>query len=132
MFLGVFFLIFMIVLSIYFLKNADVLRSNQEIEERTECLKLANTISGIFYVGGEVEITLDRDLTVFPEQQRIETEHNYCTLALDNIAQNCLSNGTGDCYQIGYQNRHTNPEFFIVESGEINIYYEEGWVIIND
>ena len=132
MVLGVIFFIFIIVLSIYFHKNADVLSSNQEIEERTECLKLANTISGIFYLGGEMSLILYQDLTVFPEQQRIETEHTFCTLVLDNIAQNCLSNGTGNCYQMGYQKRHTNPDFFIVDSGEIDIYNEDGWVIIDD
>ena len=109
MILGMIFFIFIVVLSIYFLKSADVVRFNTQIEERTECLKLANTISGIFYLGGQVDLTLYQDLTVFPEQQRIETEHTFCTLPLDNI----LYGGSSEEFDLVQGN------FIIKKSGDL-------------
>lgn len=88
--LGIIFFLFIGVYLIYTAKNRDLSFSKKVIEEREDCLKLANAIVNTFTLGDSAEMTITtyHDLTVIPVEQRIETTKSFCTIPVKTIHEN--------------------------------------------
>jgi GTP-sensing pleiotropic transcriptional regulator CodY len=87
---GIIFILFIGTYMIYGEKSRDLIISARELEERADCLKVANAYTSIFTLGKEsqMNITIYHNLTVFPSEQRIETENFFCTFVVPVVYYN--------------------------------------------
>ncbi|MFH1396545.1 MAG: hypothetical protein ABIG93_04055 [archaeon] len=103
---------------IYYDKNADIIKSEQELNERAECFQLANLINNIYTLGDNTEITtkISQNMTIEPGNQRIYSEKSYCTFPLKMVSQNST----------------LNFDAFTLQEGNVSITNENGLVIVNN
>lgn len=114
--LGVIFILFIGVYGIYLLKNSDVIRSRQHLEEREDCLKMANAITSAFLLkDSATTITIYHELTISPSAQRIETEKASCTFPVKSVYDDALK-----------------QEPFTLQPGKITVENKEGMVVIEN
>ncbi len=86
--IGVIFILFLGVYLIYSQKNGEVLHSQQELREREECLQLATAFVNVFVLGENAEITvaISYEMSVQPQQQRIQMENTFCIFPVSTVA----------------------------------------------
>ncbi|MFH1828130.1 MAG: hypothetical protein ABH824_02600 [Nanoarchaeota archaeon] len=103
---------------IYLAKDTEIIVLRERLDEREDCLKLANTINNAYSLGDYVEITVQitENITIEPGQQRIYSENSFCTIPLRTISQN--SSLTYDS--------------FTLQPGNMTITNDNGLVIVNN
>ena len=114
--IGVIFFLFLGMYALYETKKGDLLRAEEELKEREECLNIATLATTIFVLGENAEITtrINSPITVQPSAQRIEMEHSFCTLAIGHISNNASS------------------ENFILYPGTVQIKNKNGELVIEN
>ena len=114
--LGILLLMFLGVFALYNAKRADVYRSEDILQERADCLQLTNAFMHIFTLGDSAEITISiqHNVTVEPDAQRIATEHSFCTYPVKAV----------------YQSSSMLPDPFILAAGDVKVENRDGFVIV--
>jgi len=115
---GIVIFLFLGLFLVYFYKSAEISNLEQELDERAECMELANVITNVFALGDGVEITvkISENMTVEPGKQRIYSENSFCTFPVKRV----------------FQNSSLVFDSFILQSGNVSIINEEGAVIVNN
>ena len=89
-FIGIIFLLFIGSYVVYVAKVRDLITSQREVREIGECNRVAAAITSIFLLGdgAEINLNISTPLTIEPAQQRIETNHSFCTFPVRRIFGN--------------------------------------------
>lgn len=86
--LGVVFMIFLGAYAVSIIQQRSVVVAEKEIEEREECLLLANTIVSVYELDQQAQmiITLKNNITIIPAEQRMESAHAVCTIPIGSVS----------------------------------------------
>ncbi|MBU0469853.1 MAG: hypothetical protein KKA62_05410 [Nanoarchaeota archaeon] len=116
--LCIIFLIFIAMFLVYLSKNRDLIVFEKELEERSDCLKLANAINQMFALSDSAAITIkiSTELTVHPAEQRISSAQSSCTIPLRSISNNSTYNGN----------------YFILNQGDVLVENRNNIVVISN
>ncbi|MBI4153118.1 hypothetical protein HY497_01225 [Candidatus Woesearchaeota archaeon] len=114
--IGVIFVLFLGTYLMYMAKNSDVVRSQQQLNEREDCFKVANGITNAFTLGDStIKATIYHELTVYPAEQRIETANAFCTFPLKAVYDSALTLNS-----------------FTLQPGKITIENSEGMITLRN
>jgi hypothetical protein len=93
--IGVLFVIFFVMFMFYNQKNIDLNNTEIELTAKSECFKLSLAINNIFSLGENSQITLNlkNNITVEPEQKRIESESATCTIITNQVSDQSVLTG---------------------------------------
>jgi len=113
------FIIFMLFIgsyAVYQQKARELILSKAELDERNDCLHIANAVTSMTMMpGASLNFTIYNAMTVEPAGQRIQSSSSFCTFPVKNIR-----NSTG------------SSDRFTVNAGRISITSEDGYVTISN
>ncbi len=86
--LGIVLFLFLSVYIIYETRQRSVALSEQELNERKDCLRVANAITNALVLGkgAELRVKIGNGLIIYPFQQRIESPHSFCTFPSGGVS----------------------------------------------
>ncbi|MBS3165599.1 hypothetical protein J4444_00610 [Candidatus Woesearchaeota archaeon] len=90
---GIIFFLFMGVYLVYIEKQHLVTLTNQELQEHRDCLLLSNAITTILILGegSQTTVRIKYNQTIYPLQQRIESENSFCTIPVKSVSNSGYS-----------------------------------------
>ncbi len=115
---GIIFLIFLGVYSFYIDKNDDLIQLEDKIKEHEDCLQIANLITGTLLLndGTRLNLQLHTNISIYPEQQKIEVSEESCTVQINTISNS----------------ESLSQEEFSLSEGTVLIRNYQGWVIVEN
>jgi len=92
------FVLFIGTYAVYKQKARQLILSKQEIDQRSDCLQLANAITSMTMVRGAImNMTSYHNMIIEPDQQRITSELSICTFPVKNVRN---ESGSSSRFQI--------------------------------
>ncbi|HLC74360.1 MAG TPA: hypothetical protein VJH88_00720 [Candidatus Nanoarchaeia archaeon] len=91
-FIGIIFFLFISSYIVYVDKSADIFISQRELREKSDCQRVASALSSIYILGSGSAVVIEnkQEMTLEAAQQRIETNHTFCTFPVGRVFSSTL------------------------------------------